>query len=53
MNISDTSGLEERIVPCTQEDYDMAARSEIPDRWWRSVRRMNRLFVKEGNNSGD
>ncbi len=49
MNISDTSGKEERIIPCTQEDYDMAARSEIPDRWWRSVRRMNRLFVEEGN----
>lgn len=31
-----------RMVPCTQEDYDMAARYEVPDRWWRNVRRLSR-----------
>ncbi len=32
----------DRLVPCTQEDYDMAARYEVPDRWWRNVRRLSR-----------
>ncbi len=32
----------DRIIPCTQEDYDMAARYEVPDRWWRNVRRLSR-----------
>ncbi len=31
----------DRLVPCTQEDYDMAARYEVPDRWWRHVRRLS------------
>ncbi|MGV8093877.1 MAG: formimidoylglutamase [Mangrovibacterium sp.] len=31
----------DRLVPCTQEDYDMAARYEVPDRWWRNVRRLS------------
>ncbi|MEL7587531.1 MAG: formimidoylglutamase [Prolixibacteraceae bacterium] len=30
------------MVPCTQEDYDMAARYEVPDRWWRNVRKLSR-----------
>ncbi len=32
----------DRIIPCTQEDYNMAARYEVPDRWWRNVRRLSR-----------
>jgi len=31
----------DRLVACTQEDYDMAARYEVPDRWWRHVRRLS------------
>ncbi|MGE4587427.1 MAG: formimidoylglutamase [Mangrovibacterium sp.] len=35
----------DRMVPCTEEDYRLAARYEVPDRWWRNVRRLNRSRV--------
>ncbi len=32
------------IVPCTEEDYDMAMNKELPDLWWHH-------FIKNGGNS--
>ena len=43
MKITDENTSVEIAVPCTQEDYELAARYEIPDRWWRNVRKLNRL----------
>ncbi len=43
MKIMDEQNDLEYIIPCTQEDYDMAARYEIPDRWWRNIRKLSRL----------
>ena len=43
MKVADNPNQNEQIIPCTQEDYDLAARYEIPDRWWRNVRKINRL----------
>jgi len=43
MKIMDENTCVEIAVPCTQEDYELAARYEIPDRWWRNVRKLNRL----------
>lgn len=43
MKITDEEESMERIVSCTEEDYRLAARNEIPDRWWRSIRKLNRL----------
>ena len=28
------------IVPCTEEDYLMASKDEIPDRWWKNIRKL-------------
>lgn len=33
----------DHVIPCSQEDYDLAARYEIPDRWWRNIRKLNQL----------
>ncbi|MGQ8337227.1 formimidoylglutamase [Sunxiuqinia sp. A32] len=43
MQITDEQGSFEEIIPCTQEDYELTARNEIPDRWWRNIRKLNRL----------
>lgn len=44
MKIIDENNNVEQIVPCMQEDYDMASRYEIPDRWWRNIRKLNRFL---------
>ncbi|WP_423129987.1 formimidoylglutamase [Gaoshiqia sp. Z1-71] len=41
MKIIDENKGAECIIPCTQDDYELAARYEIPDRWWRNIRKMN------------
>lgn len=28
------------IIPCEEEDYKLASHGDIPDRWWRNVRKM-------------
>ena len=43
MKIADQEDSIERIVSCTEEDYKLAAQNEIPDRWWRNIRKLNRL----------
>lgn len=43
MKITDENTSVEIAIPCTLEDYELAARYEIPDRWWRNVRKLNRL----------
>lgn len=43
MKITDEEGTQEIIIPCTEEDYRIASQNEIPDRWWRNIRKLNRL----------
>lgn len=43
MKIFNQNDDSDHIVPCSQEDYDLAARYEIPDRWWRNIRKLNQL----------
>lgn len=43
MKIADEEETKEHIISCTEEDYRMAAQNEIPDRWWRNIRKLNRL----------
>lgn len=33
----------DHVFPCSQEDYELASRYEIPDRWWRNIRKLNQL----------
>ncbi|SFE61732.1 arginase family protein [Sunxiuqinia elliptica] len=43
MKIADEENQYERMIACTEEDYKMAAQHEIPDRWWKNIRKLNRL----------
>lgn len=43
MKITDEDDTREQIISCTEEDYRLAAQNEIPDRWWRNIRKLNRL----------
>lgn len=43
MKISDEENKIQRVVPCTEDDYRLAAQNEIPDRWWRNIQKLNRL----------
>ena len=43
MQITDEQRTIEKLIPCTQEDYEMTARNEIPDRWWRNIGKLNKL----------
>lgn len=43
MKIYNQNDDTDHIVPCSQEDYELAARYEIPDRWWRNIRKLNQL----------
>ncbi len=43
MNILSETTSENYIIPCSQNDYDLASRYEIPDRWWRNIRKLNQL----------
>jgi arginase family enzyme len=45
MEIRDAASEEEGrsfIVPCSEEDYVLASKDEIPDRWWKNIRKFNR-----------
>ncbi len=44
MQITDEQQTFEELIPCTREDYELTARNEIPDRWWRNIRKLNRLI---------
>lgn len=30
------------LVPCDEEDYKIASQGEIPDRWWKNIRKMHK-----------
>lgn len=30
------------VIPCDEDDYKNASHGEIPDRWWKNIRKMNR-----------
>ena len=30
------------IVPCDEDDYKKASHGDIPDRWWKNIRKMNK-----------
>lgn len=30
------------IIPCEEEDYKRASHGDIPDRWWKNIRKMNK-----------
>lgn len=38
MEIRDVEEQRQMIVPCVEEDYLTASRNEIPDRWWKNLR---------------
>ncbi len=44
MEISDFNNRngEIYIVPCDEDDYKKASHGEIPDRWWKNVRKMHK-----------
>ncbi|MGE0567784.1 MAG: formimidoylglutamase [Bacteroidia bacterium] len=29
------------LIPCSQKDYDLAMKSEIPDRWWQTYQKLS------------
>ncbi|WP_372773947.1 arginase family protein [Mangrovibacterium sp.] len=43
MKVYNQNDDSDHVFPCSQEDYDLAARYEIPDRWWRNIRKLNQL----------
>ncbi len=43
MEIADEQQTIKELIPCTQEDYELTAKNEIPDRWWRNIRKLNKL----------
>ncbi|WP_430971683.1 formimidoylglutamase [Sunxiuqinia rutila] len=46
MKISDEEDTREHIIACTEDDYRLAAQNEIPDRWWKNIRKLNRMQNK-------
>jgi len=42
MEIRDAEEEKRMIVPCTEEDYHAASKNEIPDRWWKNLRILDR-----------
>lgn len=34
-------GIREFIIPCTEQDYHETLRGEIPERWWKSEKKLN------------
>lgn len=30
------------LIPCDEDDYTKASHGEIPDRWWKNIRKMNK-----------
>ncbi|WP_163710505.1 arginase family protein [Mangrovibacterium lignilyticum] len=43
MKVYNQNNDTDHVFPCSQEDYDLASRYEIPDRWWRNIRKLNQL----------
>jgi len=44
MEISDMEDRKKSmyIIPCDEDDYKKASRGDIPDRWWKNVRKMHK-----------
>jgi arginase family enzyme len=44
MEISDSEQYKGRmyIVPCDEDDYKKASQGDIPDRWWKNIRKMHK-----------
>lgn len=44
MEISDFENRkgEMYIIPCDEDDYTKASQGDIPDRWWKNIRKMNK-----------
>ena len=44
MEISDVERKKKGIyvIPCDEEDYTKASHGEIPDRWWKNIRKMHK-----------
>ena len=44
MDISDFENRkgEMYIIPCDEDDYKKASQGDIPDRWWKNIRKMNK-----------
>ena len=42
MEIRDAEEEKQMVVPCTEEDYQTASKNEIPDRWWKNLRMLDR-----------
>jgi len=44
MEISDfeKSRSEKYLIPCDEDDYTKASHGEIPDRWWKNIRKMHK-----------
>ena len=34
-------GIREFIIPCTEHDYQETLKGEIPERWWKSEKKLN------------
>jgi len=43
MKVYNQNNDTDHIFPCSREDYELASRYEIPDRWWRNIRKLNML----------
>ncbi len=44
MKIAGEDNDYENIIACSSQDYDSASKSEIPDRWWKNMRFLNKLL---------
>jgi len=42
MEIRDAEEETQLIIPCTEEDYTTASKNEIPDRWWKNLRKLDK-----------
>lgn len=44
MEISDFEGKKKDIylVPCDEDDYKNASHGDLPDRWWKNIRKLNK-----------
>ena len=44
MEISDFENRKNDIylIPCDEEDYKNASHGDLPDRWWKNIRKMNK-----------
>lgn len=44
MEISDYENIKNDIylIPCDEDDYKSASHGDLPDRWWKNIRKMNK-----------